>query len=284
MGSNDPPRPKASFSSLPPELRLYIWQLTFEPQTISISIHSLYAERPTTTPLLGPCAYIVVKAKHGFETRHPKLQSLYFGEDPEAWAPAPPGPLALHVCRESRSIALGRYELAFGGKELYNGRKTPLTELWDEKQLPQSKVWVDFKRDTIFLLRAYERLSNMTNHLGEDVTKIQNLAVDGTERKMVMFRGFRGVRRVLKLELGQFRSLKTLGVFTGSMEDSETVRRQLVKDFATQEATDQEWKIGVPAVVVIQPFEYKTIHWQDSTHEEVCIREDLASKMLHAQS
>jgi 2EXR family len=93
---------------LPPELRHYIWQLTFEPQTLSIAIHNLYARKHTERQHSIPHSCIIVKPNRGVESEDKCLKSSYLGEDPEAWAPPPPGPIALLVCRESRAIALER--------------------------------------------------------------------------------------------------------------------------------------------------------------------------------
>jgi hypothetical protein len=241
MDSKAAPQPILSFSSLPPELRHYIWLLTFEPQTLNISINNLYAKRPTDSPFLGPSACVVFRTYRGPPQPFKSLKSIYFGEDTEAWKPAPPGPIALHVCRESREIALARYELAFGGKRLSDHPDYRVSDLWEQKKLGEAKVWVDFEGDVIHFANV-KNLNTLTLVASEETRKVQNLVINTVWEKGAFFQkgAFPSLRNLLTIVLGKFESLKTLSVLCKKGIDLEKVRKQLLGDFSAGKSAEDD--------------------------------------------
>ena len=64
----------------------------------------------------------------------------------------PRGPVAVEVCRESRKIALKRYELAFAAQNLIPGSEDQRWEKeWKEGRCGEKRIWVDFENDILFL-------------------------------------------------------------------------------------------------------------------------------------
>jgi len=70
---------------------------------------------------------------------------------------AMPGPVALHICHESRALALQRYKRAFGRAILdvpYKFFRETRYEMgdnsvWENAQMGTPKIWVNFERDII---------------------------------------------------------------------------------------------------------------------------------------
>lgn len=101
------------------------------------------------------------------------------------------GPVQLFVCRESRALALKRYERAFAG--VARGGGFP-------ERLSEKRIWVDFERDTIFvdnldrgfLTRDHKSgridrahpLTQMRFSVVEDMKRIKKLAIGGACRRL----------------------------------------------------------------------------------------------------
>lgn len=226
-----PPEPesefqeKASFSSLPAELRQKVWLLTLQPRVLYLHIHQRIEPQPYDEEgFIDGFRKTVSVSFTAQLAKLPQMPLEAFKEYTDYVAPDPKvhfdskinrlsykmsynllsdnivatrpwsmrnsrGPVALEVCRESREVALKRYELAFAGENLAlepNDKKE-----WDKKGLGEKRIWVDFERDIIFVEaiwrpRKYSKCAQL-NPLGllrryapEDSNKIQRLAIGAT--------------------------------------------------------------------------------------------------------
>jgi hypothetical protein len=84
-----------------------------------------------------------------------------------------PGPVALHVCAESRAIAMRTYEPAF--ESMANGDRPPIAG---------SKIWIGFQRDVLYLhltkgqvQRPGALKGSLVAFAAKDLAKIRKLAV-----------------------------------------------------------------------------------------------------------
>lgn len=79
-----------------------------------------------------------------------------YDSSPNASHKPPPGPVALHVCRESRNHARQHYRLAFRSqilKQSYIPRDGNFVSFFNSvPDLLEPRIWVNFSIDTIFLL------------------------------------------------------------------------------------------------------------------------------------
>jgi hypothetical protein len=109
------------------------------------------------------------------------------------------GPVSLYVCRESRAVARKRYEFAFKGVNICLPRGSDARKDWIQKRLSQRGIWVDFKRDIVFIdsIAPEDRRKDvlcptlMFTELGwfaacakEEVEKITRLAIGGRWSKV----------------------------------------------------------------------------------------------------
>ncbi|KAH8676439.1 hypothetical protein BGZ60DRAFT_428962 [Tricladium varicosporioides] len=151
------------FTRLPTELRLRIWHLAIpEARIIHLRVHTL-----TKTPYVGPLLPLGKIKGVSFTASLPptnmplefrQLYPAYVYSDPQTdWhalhpdnAVSPLGPSLLYVCSESREVALQYYALEFGGMHWMDGNRQ-FKERWERYELGEKKIWVDFKRDVVFL-------------------------------------------------------------------------------------------------------------------------------------
>ncbi|KAF8854524.1 hypothetical protein BDZ45DRAFT_747436 [Acephala macrosclerotiorum] len=121
------------FSELPAELRLKIWDHTFEPRTVHIYIGE--SAEPDDGPELesfilhGPCLQITIASDQ-------------------------PLPLALSICQESRQCALGRYTalLTSDCSEIEQVLRTSnIVRFGDVKIFGSRYMPIDFERDTLVI-------------------------------------------------------------------------------------------------------------------------------------
>jgi hypothetical protein len=161
------------------------------------------------------------------------LQALGRYRYGETKAAVPKPPVAFHVCRESRAFAEERYELGFPWTNLFSENEE-FTEMFKKGYLDQPRVWVDFKRDEIFVVDADDvmlelgtvrgvyfgdvfTLEVLESHLEKDVGKIQNLAVAGhwsmqpPSQPRSIADG--ALKEGLSLTLKAFKSLKRLKLY-----------------------------------------------------------------------
>jgi hypothetical protein len=145
----------------------------------------------------------------------------------------PPPPVAFHVCRESRGIAEEKYELAFPWTNRFSENEE-FMEMFKKGYLDQPRVWVDFKRDQIFIVNADDILCELgtvhgvyfgdifalevfESHVERDVGKIQSLAVAGhwsmQPPRQPRSEADGALREGLSLTLKAFKSLKRLKVY-----------------------------------------------------------------------
>ena len=211
-------RPVPSLNTLPPEIREQIWLLSFSPRTIQLHVHhhQRYArkQKPRSqrwTKLPPPRRMRCTGRLIHPNPRAKKLVGVSFtatlvgeGQFPrfyktvEEWSEAnpssgfcPAAPAQLHVCRESRALALRRYQLAFPGRDFTakksaKASKTTFDKAWINQQLGKSKIWFDFDRDTLLLYRSMEpsrtgvvatSLEATVRHAHQDIVKIKNLGL-----------------------------------------------------------------------------------------------------------
>jgi hypothetical protein len=163
--------PRVQFSSLPYELRLQIWLLTLEPRTLHLQIHKhaappchLHSEcmlrnNPcryhdgVTSPIPNETVLVCFTASvFTGKQQLPCLKNLIDSLDLKCCtARPPPGPSALYICQESREVALQHYQLAFGGWAIDSDYYAKERQAFAEAGCLQKRIWVDLKRDTIFL-------------------------------------------------------------------------------------------------------------------------------------
>lgn len=170
------------FSTLPYEIRQQIWVATMDPRTITITSFSHEGPEPAilfhNADLAKDPGWGVLKARVGIHVRPSYDQNQLSQADftREVTRKAPAGPIALHVCSESREIALKRYELAFGGTAYCTGH-IGFAEEWRERGLGQKRVWVGFMRDTIHVRGGTTARSLLTRSALEDAMKITTLSL-----------------------------------------------------------------------------------------------------------
>jgi len=176
-----------SFSTLPTELRLKIWEHTFEPRTLSIALHVLetpeadHTCHPGTFRCMTPirrdvptsarlCAFpaptiqaILFTARLGLHLNEPSqgflTSSLFasfrnrplYRSCPFVAAKPLPGPLALQICRESRAVTLEHYKLAFPGYNASPASDPYFSTVFKEQKLGEARIWVNFSLDEILI-------------------------------------------------------------------------------------------------------------------------------------
>lgn len=132
----------------------------------------------------------------------------------------PSAPTLLHVCRESRAIALKRYQLIFRGKP--NSTKSASEKIWIERYLGPSRIWFDFSRDTLLLHRPYGAsssitrtvpLTNLVCHASDEVQNIKNLAVALFNARGPHHRQVYGENWDLETRIKHFKSLDSLTIY-----------------------------------------------------------------------
>ncbi|KUI67923.1 hypothetical protein VM1G_03353 [Cytospora mali] len=111
-----PPATFTCFGDLPLELRLKIWEHLLQPR-------------------------IVIAACFDEECVPEKRAQL------ARRAKCPPAPVLLHICHETRQLALKHYELAFSWR---------VPKMLARPRASEAKVWFNFRLDTLFLLGELE--------------------------------------------------------------------------------------------------------------------------------
>jgi hypothetical protein len=177
MGASE----KASFSSLPYELRQIIWVETFEPRILTIEAHfnKAYTKRRRTNRMITWGSCCTYTAKLGV---HPSRKIRKRGTKgyvpvltPESKALLPPGPAALYVCRDSRAIAMQDYRLAFRGSTNCV-RDQSFLQNWIKSGHNQGRIWIDYKRDSIFFCDLSDKKNIFFGFPDEEAVKVQTLA------------------------------------------------------------------------------------------------------------
>lgn len=150
-----PPLPSSStfhvFPDLPLELRLKVWQYLLQPRIIIIACFDA-ADEPTK------------RAQLALRRRLPATPPL------------------LHVCHESRALALKRYELAFAWR---------IPALLAQPRAAPPRVWFDFARDALLLLGELEPYdsSNINAPMAyflqrNDTRRVRNVALAFEELRL----------------------------------------------------------------------------------------------------
>jgi hypothetical protein len=174
-----------SFSSLPTEIRQYIWGLTFEPRILCIHINRRIAPKyrgkngrgqqidddtrktlaiSFTCTALIPSSGEKVTPDDVFETRAEAIPQMTreVVKKMGITSPGPTslGPAQLYVCSESRAVAMKRYQLAFNGVDI-DLKPGDVREDWYQRKLEQRGIWVDFDNDIIFVDEVAEKGGQM---------------------------------------------------------------------------------------------------------------------------
>jgi len=221
-----------TFSSLPPEIREMIWLASFETRIIHLHIHQRLAPPyrdangselqayQKTIAISFNCTVLTSSDPQDIDSETPPTPDEVFQRHWEAvkevaedhggiagdigtLAGRPPrGPVQLYVCRESRAVALKRYQRAFAGiplrpnrSEVDHSLKEGLQvdrQTWNRRKLWEKRIWVDFDRDVIFIdtlrrgmesrnfrMRPVDPLVLMRLYAKEEIKKITRLAVGG---------------------------------------------------------------------------------------------------------
>lgn len=268
-------QPALGFSRLPTEIREQIWLHTLLPRRIALYQLINYATPPKYSLLPdsddeGPRTYqISYNATIWDGDDEPQSAPIldlqdYYNESP------PPGPVALRVCRESRTIALSRYQLAFGSS---TWTKTYGPGDGDQvASVGKPRIWVDFERDEILITLSYIKpLMDPFNMLPfgaeAEVKKIRRL---GITRRFTRRYDYAppdlstnwGLS--VSHSLGRFEALKEFTVlaqseepFPANLELDEQWRAKSEKeifgelDRAKRTQHDPKWTIELPVVKVI---------------------------------
>jgi hypothetical protein len=229
--------------------------------------------------------------------------------------PPPLGPLALNVCHESRQLALKRYELSFAGTNLIP-RDMPFKEEWVKGRFGEKRIWVDFKRDVIFIFSEDGQLGGcghphsrpfqldlFAEYAKEEVGKIARLAIAGTWYGLKSLGGMAEgpfgrapiglapmgpdlMRRLMEGMFGKFRALRELVVWHSDMvilnrhyvkRSSEQVKREILDVLRKEKERDVEWTAELPVVTILRDFEAKIS--EDGTH---FLRDETPNKRYYA--
>ncbi|KUJ09612.1 uncharacterized protein LY89DRAFT_274078 [Mollisia scopiformis] len=192
------------FPRLPTETRTQIWAYSFEPRVLTIrgltsvllidprNLDSGVIELPwdPRDPNWRRKRTLLVKTFIVFEGAHSDLKAMeswvggsapsghVLAKQDEPIVRAPMAPVALYICRESRTMALARYALGFGAIQKHSDSPHRLGDSrWEEHGMIEKTTWVDWERDTIMIpLYPCRRICLEDNPL------IQRLAV--MEREM----------------------------------------------------------------------------------------------------
>lgn len=330
--------PRVSFSALPLELRRAIWYETLTPRSLSIVPHygststlpnhpvsvlpfvkthpnsicsltftiaeGLHPRLPVTPYWAEPSFKKAIDAVLGSEWRKSEQGAQYDQYGPSV----PRAPVALHICRESREVALEHYSLAFAGRNILS-IDPDFTALFNASGLNQKRTWVDWKRDTIFVVRGDQSFVEMRSVYGEpfflevlagyggdDSEKIQRLAVAGHwTPNPDRADQHKKLKEALVESVQLFPGLKELIIYHTDVswedfvsipeEDDEAARRwaaalvrreewevqeEIVRVLEEEKEKDDKWTTALPTVVVSRDWQWC---WKDGdTRLESCGR------------
>jgi hypothetical protein len=294
--------PLITFSSLPLELRTKIWDATFSPRLLSIYTHygqihcaASSAMDPSFQSQITKGACVVFTAAEGMDDPYqgkdfqcPRGQRSFEGYltiTPYMKVPPPRGPVALEVCRESRGIALKRYELAFAGINLLPG-DVPFEKEWTKRRFGERRIWVDFKHDVLHIWNADLQIQNAANpplrahilglfgYLPEEFAKIRRLAIKGVwDRPMQPVGGNGPYTMVPPAVPALLRSSVKRGVaLFGGLEELLVLPQLAGTSEAVREAEAERVK---GEIIDILRAEVESASWRESRPPEVTMITDL---------
>ncbi|KAE9373555.1 hypothetical protein N431DRAFT_231139 [Stipitochalara longipes BDJ] len=220
-----------TFSRLPPEIREMIWMASFETRIICLHIHQRLApphrdvnghdlQTYQETIAISFSCTVLTSSSSGpgdvnsnpqltpdevFQQHWKAVKRGARGNNGDMGTLADKssrGPVQLYVCRESRALALKRYERAFSGvlmqptvREIncdWEQRRQVDHQTWNRRKLWEKRIWVDFKSDIIFIdtlkrgpasrnfrLRPVDPLVLMRLYAKDEIKRIRRLAVGG---------------------------------------------------------------------------------------------------------
>jgi len=220
------------FSSFPTELRLMVWEATFEPRILHITSETTYLPNPQKPRFYGCCRRVI--------PNHIRFKSR---EKP---------PIALQICHESRTLALKYYIPSF------QSSTSPLSRA---SEMKQTALYFNRELDTVHVAcRQYTYEFNNLSYrtLKETIQSIKVLAI-GSQ----LFEGS-WMGQVARC-LPEYESLETLILVAsgemGGEGDGSSVRVNM--ENALVEAQNQlvsqgnckEQKLPVVKVMALQAFE-----------------------------
>ncbi|KAF4634256.1 hypothetical protein G7Y89_g3839 [Cudoniella acicularis] len=259
------------FEHLPTEIRRMIWDFSLpDPRVLNIHMHieekSFHrcVAYSFTASLLPTSGQLHLDDPFTEDQKHHVFEKV------------PKGPTILAVCRESRDVALKRYQLAFGGGHLLPVRHL-VKKKWERMQIFEKRIWIDFERDVVFLnmngvfFESHLEQQRFTNYAGEDAKKIRRLGLGGvttwaSSGMITLFpqayeisrgmRAFEGLEELLIYdnrvdERGELRNLSPGGI-PDPMMDGEFIRKRLVDEIGIAKCQDESWTTRVPAVRIVQ--------------------------------
>jgi hypothetical protein len=233
-----PPSTTTSFSPfpyLPPELREQIWLSSFQPRVLCLHIdvhvepvgwrHNCTKDPPPGTRAIWVNFECTVPFNHPaieFDERYSERlerferREIPFGARELPFATNklfsrgdPSIPAALFVCHESRQLALGKYERAFGRVvvDVDNAflvrqdrtieiRMLEHSRLWNERSFGKKRSWVNFEQDIVVVeivsrnkgssksyihVPSIDQLGMIRSFAAEEGRKIRKLAIEGRQ-------------------------------------------------------------------------------------------------------
>lgn len=234
--------PHLTFSSFPVEIREIIWLESFQSRILCLHTHQRIAPPHrdvngkelkrfqetvavsftcTALPALDSCSDNSRESKtpdEVFQAHSDYVQKKQKKSDMGTMALGriSLGPVQLYVCRESRALALKRYQRAFGGvylilsgrlnREMWDSRGIADHQEWHRRKLWEKRIWVDFEHDVIFVdtlkredlsrsfrSRLIDPLVLMKKYAKEETSKIGRLAVGG---RWVMHSGSSDINQI----------------------------------------------------------------------------------------
>jgi len=168
---------------------------------------------------------------------------------------AVPGPTALRVCHESRTLALRKYTLSFGGVRMEDDGTD-----WESGVRGDKRTWINFEIDMILLRASTGYLSLlilMSKYAKEETKRIQHLAVgrhslpwmwDGRRPTMEILAKFEALRDV-SLVLPQVRVWNTTA--TSLASSVEGIQHAVEKTFEASAEWCPAWKTRIPKVELV---------------------------------
>lgn len=221
---NDSHLPRASFQSLPPEIRELIWLETLTPRLVYLRpydrahLHHVRAVNHFATHCR--CLETDVGFEHSIHTSSTTPAEAFAALDdigavrdqtpgPHTKSKTPDPPPALYVCQESRTIALKRgYRQAFKSVEVRWRQKSPTPttrgdtgEFIRQRISGQGGIWLDLNRDCIMVdarlatpyryprrgFQSKHSIAFLQSWAPDDVESIRHLGLFGERDKVVQY-------------------------------------------------------------------------------------------------
>jgi hypothetical protein len=252
LSQSSAPQSFPNFSRLPFELRTKIWLMTFKSRILRLEVethqtsHGIstalpkFPSVPSTTPSRSVAISFIPQL--GTRPSYPAAEALPYPPDhprdgvrrpgtldicPTINRVVPSGPVALHVCHESRELAWKHYQLCFTGTNQALD-DVLFCEQWNKGSFGVAKVWVNFKLDVVYPHSAYcyshdsypyAHVDLFTHYAPEETMKIRRFDVESVWQTELMgrtdgtFAGVSDLQKSLEESVGQFSSLREILIY-----------------------------------------------------------------------